>query len=498
MHTGKTFCFSTIQLYKLLYICVFLSIKLRIQYDKRFLIVDSIPKIFMNAKNAKISTINLIKSQKRMRTSRKTIKVWSLLTIVICVLCKPTPVVAFSPALSPATELPDRYIEYKGIVVDRKTRTRLSFATLTLVGTNNSTVTNVDGQFSIKVPKDKTDPKIMVSFIGFKSKIFPLEKLLQQKSYIELEPTASQLPELNVISKDANALMVAVMEKKSQNYFNEVTPMMAFYREAIKKNRTYVSLSEAVVYINKQPYNSLKYDEAMLYKSRKKTDYTKLDTITFKLQGGPISSLYLDMMKYPDFIFTDKMFEKYDFTFDRSTYIDDRLIFEVNFKQKPAITEPLYYGKLYIDAQSLAIKSGVFKLNLTNKEEASDMFVIKKPYNAKVYPVEANYRIDYNEQNGKWYYGYSRIEFGLRINWKRKLFNTTYYSTIEMAVTDWGKSVELPKITRKERLRSTVIISDEAAGFADPQFWGKYNVIEPEKPIENAINKIQKQFEKAK
>lgn len=34
------------------------------------------------------------------------------------------------------------------------------------------------------------------------------------------------------------------------------------------------------------------------------------------------------------------------------------------------------------------------------------------------------------------YYSYSRIELGLRINWKRRLFNTTYYSTIEMAVTD--------------------------------------------------------------
>ena len=41
-------------------------------------------------------------------------------------------------------------------------------------------------------------------------------------------------------------------------------------------------------------------------------------------------------------------------------------------------------------------------------------------------------------------------------------------------------------------------MSDEASGFSDPEFWGEYNVIEPEKPIESAIKKIQKQLEKIK
>jgi hypothetical protein len=34
------------------------------------------------------------------------------------------------------------------------------------------------------------------------------------------------------------------------------------------------------------------------------------------------------------------------------------------------------------------------------------------------------------------------------------------------------------------------------SGFADPNFWGEFNLIEPEKPIETAIRKIQKQLEK--
>jgi hypothetical protein len=66
-----------------------------------------------------------------------------------------------------------------------------------------------------------------------------------------------------------------------------------------------------------------------------------------------------------------------------------------------------------------------------------------------------------------------------------------------MAVTDWGEHVEKKSIERKDRLRPSVIIQDEASGFSDPGFWGEFNVIEPEKPIESAIRKIQKQLDSA-
>ena len=149
--------------------------------------------------------------------------------------------------------------------------------------------------------------------------------------------------------------------------------MTAFYRETIKKNRSYVSLAEAVVEVNKQPYTSNKYDAVKLYKARQKADYTKLDTLSFKLQGGPFSSLYLDIMKYPDFIFTDDMLANYEFTFDRSTYTDNKLIYVVDFKQRPNKTEPLYYGKLYIDAQNLALKSASFSLDIQLSVLAVDL-----------------------------------------------------------------------------------------------------------------------------
>ena len=392
----------------------------------------------------------------------------------------------------------ETFIEYRGKITDKKNGSPLAFAGLIVQGTNISTISNSEGEFSLKISKDIPDPKITVSFIGYKNKQMALADLKAQKSRIEMEPSAIELPELNVISKNAEVLIQSVLAKRGENYFNKPTFMTAFYRETIKKGRSYVSLAEAVVEIDKQSYLSNKPDAVKLYKARKKADYSKLDTLAFKLQGGPFNSLYLDIMKYPEYIFTEDMLTNYQFTFDRSTHIDNRLIYIVDFKQRPGKTDPLYAGKLYIDAGNLALKSAVFTLNLSNKEEASLMFIKKKPFNAKVYPTEAKYRIDYMEKDGRWYYSYSRIELGLKINWKKKLFNTNYFSTVEMAVTNWGKEADEKSTDFKEKLKPSVIITDEASGFTDHQFWGEFNVIEPEKSIESAIKKIQKKLENNK
>ena len=328
----------------------------------------------------------------------------SVCIFALLILILPIQLVAQNHLSAPKVGESADYTEYKGKIVDKKSGTALAFASLIVNGMNISSISNSEGEFSLKIPKEVVNPKITVSFIGFKNKTVLLKDLKPEKTRIELEPSSIELPELNVVSKDAELLMRSVLEKKGVNYFNTQTLMTAFYRETIKKNRSYVSLSEAVVEINKQPYTSFKSDGVKLYKARKKADYTKLDTLTFKLQGGPFNSLYLDIMKNPDYLFTDDMFNNYDFTFDHSTYADNRLIYVLDFKQRPNKTEPLYFGKLYIDAQTLALKSAVFSLNITDKDAAARMFIMKKPFNARVFPTDTKYRMDFMEKDGKWYY----------------------------------------------------------------------------------------------
>lgn len=390
------------------------------------------------------------------------------------------------------------YNQYKGKVVGSKSKKPLVFAFLMVNGTNISTVTNTQGFFLLKVPKKFSGHKVTISFLGYTSQVINLTDLNKEKNIIKLETHIEELSEVKINITDAKSLVKEVLRRRRDNYFTDHVTMTAFYRETIKKRRTYVSLSEAVIEINKQPYTNTKNDVVKLYKARKSTDYDKLDTIALKLKGGPFNTLYLDIIKNPTLFLTDDMDDAYTFVFDKSTKIDNKPIYVVRFKQKPHTTEPLFYGKLYIDAQSLALRSAKFQLNLDDKQKAARLFIIKKPRKAKVIPIEATYQIDYRVKNGKWYYGYGRIQLGFKVDWDKKLFNSVYHSTMEMAITNWEKNLS-KKITKpKDRMKSSVILSDEASGFSDPEFWGEYNVIEPEKSIENAIKKIQKQLKKLK
>ena len=107
------------------------------------------------------------------------------------------------------------------------------------------------------------------------------------------------------------------------------------------------------------------------------------------------------------------------------------------------------------------------------------------------------YRVDYNESNGKWHYAYGNAMLKFKIDWDKKLFNSVYTMNSEMVVTDWQRTND-NKPERKEMIKSTIILSDETSGFSDPDFWGEHNIIEPEKNIESAINKIRKQLERSK
>ncbi|TVZ17287.1 carboxypeptidase-like regulatory domain-containing protein [Maribacter sp. MAR_2009_72] len=391
------------------------------------------------------------------------------------------------------------FTEYTGEVLDANTNKALVFATLSIGGTNVSTITNSEGEFALKVPKEFEDDNLIVAFLGYKTKEFPIAQLETKKNKILMEEFAMALSEARIDApNDAESLVKEVLDKKGTNYLNENTVMTAFYRETIKKRRTNVSLSEAVVNIYKAPYSSNKKDALELYKARKSTDYSKLDTVALKLQGGPFNTLFVDMVKYPDYIFTPETLSYYEFSFNTSTRVNDQLIYVIDFKQKEEILDPLYTGKLYIDAENKILTSAIYSLNITDKRLASQMFVRRKPKNAEVWPTDVSYRVDYREKNGKWYYGYSNVLLEFKVNWDKRLFNSVYSMSCEMAITDWEENLENTIPKTKDRIKSSIILSDEAIGFADPNFWGEYNIIEPEKSIESAIKKIQRQLKRDK
>ncbi len=388
--------------------------------------------------------------------------------------------------------------EYNGKVIDGRSNKTLEAVSLNINETNISTITNSEGEFTLKVPNKYLDSKVIVSLLGYNTHVVPLSEL-SSESEIKLYKAITELSAVNISAfKDAESLVQKVFKQKNKNIQNESVFMTAFYRETIKRRSRNVSLTEAVVSILKQPNSSQQRDAIQLGKARKSTDYKRLDTVSVKLQGGPFSTIYLDIMKYPEYIFTDETITSYRFSFDEPSTINNRNVYVVNFRPKSNSLNINYNGKLYIDVKSLALVSAEYALDVSNKNKTKNLLVKKKPSSIVVYPLVANYKVNYKAKGDKWYYSYSNLSLKFKINKKRQLFNKVYTLSSEMAVTDWEINTADKKIKNKDKLRPTVIITDAISGFSDPNFWGKYNLIEPDKSIESAIDKIKQSIEKQK
>ena len=292
--------------------------------------------------------------------------------------------------------------QFKGTILDSKSKDELIYASISVSGTSISTISNREGKFAIKIPKENPNASLIISYLGHQNRIVPLKDLKPEKNVVYLEPSNTILDEVVVRLQDAKTIFSGFLNKRVQNYGVDPLQMTGFYRETIKKRRNYVSLSESIIQIEKQPFSDISQDQINLFKGRKNADYTKLDTLNFKLQGGPFSALYIDIVKYPTNIFSEDAFDLYDFNLDDITQINGNQVLVLAFKQKPTYQNPLYFGKLFIDAKSLALISATFSLNVADKVKAGRIFTRKKPAGVDLYPTEVRYQINYREQTGKW------------------------------------------------------------------------------------------------
>ena len=388
------------------------------------------------------------------------------------------------------------YTTIKGKVVDKETLNALVFASITLKESNVATVSNIDGEFIIKIPENETSKSLEISFLGYKNKIIPLSEMKNNgyKNIITLELAPIPIKEIIIRPQMPDNIMEKAISLIGKNYPDVPNLMTSFYRETIRKNRTYVSIGEAVVEIFKAPYNNdLRSDGARIYKGRKSTDVEKVDTVLFKLQGGPVTALELDIAKNPEAILTKDAMKYYDYSLTGVVEIDGKPHFVIDFIQKPGVEMPLFMGKFYIETTSYAITSAEFGFNLSNKDAVASLFIRKKPLGVDVTPELATYMVKYREQGGKWFFAYSRAEVKFKVNWKRKLFHTNYTTMSEIAVTD-RTDQEVIKFAGKDKIKYSDVFSDKVSAFTDPQYWGEYNVIEPDQSIESAIRRLARKL----
>lgn len=417
----------------------------------------------------------------------------SLLTFFILTICISTKVVAGDfPSLKVKKQQNDTlgYTIYRGKLLTKDNRQPLSFATIAVEGENTATVSNEEGEFILKISKASLAKNIVVSYLGYKNLVIPIKGLNTKKNVFYLQPSVITLNEIVVTPGTAEQIVLKVLANVSKNYSTEPNQMTGFYRESVKKRNAYVSLAEAIVNIYKAAYKGILNDQVQIIKGRKGENVKKMDTLLFKLQGGPTGIFLLDLIKNQELIFNAELPEKYNFQLNGEIMINGRVNFIITF-QKKYTEDILYEGRLYVDAERYALTAADFQLNLDNPEGASDLFIRGKPANVKVTPVYTHYLVKYHTQDGKWYFNYAKEEVRFKVKWKKKLFSSNFTVSSEIAITDRSDQ-NIVRFKPRERFKPNQVFSETVTAFSQENYWGKYNYIEPDQSIEMALKKFKR------
>ena len=387
------------------------------------------------------------------------------------------------------------FVTVSGQLKDAKTGEKIVYATIAVPNTGIGTVSNSDGEFTLKVNTSLNAEYFEVSHISYTTAKFKISEAVGKDKtyYLDLQPI--QLKEISIVPGDARGIVEMAIRNIRKNYSDAPNMMTGFYRESIRQRRDYVSIAEAVVDIYKAPYSNNQDDQVKIYKGRKGTNVKKADTLMVQLQGGPNVAMLIDIVKNTDLSIALDNLDNYQFEFGSVVNIENKINWVINFSPIVVNEDPLYFGKLFISQENMAITRAEFSLDLKDEAKASRVFIQKKPMGLHFMPTSTSYLVTYKEQNGKYFLNYVRVDLKFTCDWKRRLFKNHYTVMSEVAITDRREN-NIVKFANQDVFKSNMVFTEKVQDFADVDFWGEYNIIEPDNSIENAIKKLSKSMKK--
>lgn len=351
-----------------------------------------------------------------------------------------------------------RYVTISGIVKDKSDKKALPYASVSIAGSVEATVTNADGEFTFKVKEPVSETALEVSHLGYANARIHLKEGDTELHTVWLTPDMQMLGEVVVSGHNPRELV-----------------------------------AEAVIDLHKTPYTqNAGRDRVRILKGRRLLSPKASDTLAVKLLGGPTAAIYLDVVKNPDLLLSPEVLPLYDFHLEEPATIDERPQYVVSFMPNRKLPYALYYGRFYIDKERLSFTRAEFNLDVSDRYKATQAILHRKPFGLRFKPTEVTYLVDYADRGSKTYLNYVRNEIRFKCDWRRKLFATSYAVVSEMVVTDIKPSAA--DIPVRETFDKDQILSDDTSLFFDKDFWGNYNIIQPEESLEKAVSRLRKMY----
>lgn len=373
----------------------------------------------------------------------------------------------------------------------------LAYVSVSAEGSKAHTVTNDDGQFTLKTTHK---PRyVRLSHIGYMSRKIAIDEGTELPLRIRMVSNTVELREVLVSANNPMAILRAAMERVMQNYPHEPELLRCFYRETARRGSRFISVAEAVTEMYKSDYAyGPERDAVAIMKGRRLMSMKARDTLGVKVQGGPVLPLMVDVAKNPDYLMNEENLSHYKLRMEVPVRIADRPQFVISMEPQGRQLYPLMMGRVFIDQELLAFTRAELQLDMTDWRQASEYMLVRKPMGLRFRPKELTVTIVYEtDEQGITRMSYVRNLMRFNCDWKRRLFASPFITVCEMVVTDRqqrGDKVKRPRGRSSFGLKERFY--DRVEYFDDPDFWAEYNIIEPTESLENAIDKLKKKVRK--
>jgi hypothetical protein len=394
---------------------------------------------------------------------------------------------------------PDAWQEYdnppaeiliSGRVTDAESAEPLPYATVGISHRGRGTVTNLNGDFILRLDNQYIDDTLSVSYVGYVNRLIPVRSLPGNILTISMERDYIPIPEIIIRAQDPHLIIRKILSSVASNYGTTPALLTGFYREGVYRRKEPQIYSEAVVQIYKSPYaRSLQNDQIKVLRSRKIENLEVKDTLAVRLKAGLSATLTLDVMKNMFDFLDPASFNYYDYHLTDIVTIDDQSAFVISFRQREDITEPLMEGDIYINVDNYALVLADFEINPLFIDQTATSYISRLPRAYSMRPEYVRYRTRYRNVNGRYYLSHVRGDLGFLARGRKRIFNSRFNIFFELAVTD-HRTTDVARFDHDEVAPAYSVFSNTITGY-DAGFWKGFDFLKPEDDLVEALKNLE-------
>lgn len=260
----------------------------------------------------------------------------------------------------------------KGRVTDENGEP-VSYANVGVFNTQIGTATNEQGYFELNVSTAPENGVLTISAISYKTFTKRIEQINQDLDVV-LKPHYFIMDEIEVsaLNNNVKSIVEKALINWHKNYTRDKYQLQGFYRELLRNDDEYVSLTEAVFTMQDRGYHKSQDKKFRLDALRKSDDLREMDSLDMYydqfMSHNDVASLfrsdYIDAFNskwcfyfWPNF--NSQFADTFDFMLDSVTYYDGEPVYCISFFNK---NKKFSLEKRYIEYNHIVITKNDYAL----------------------------------------------------------------------------------------------------------------------------------------